>query len=80
MPMKKHSQNKIVTHSSKPLTIVTTQQTAQMGNPFNDLSDPYNNANKIELHGHFFNMFTENSVLVIWKTDMVSFLQGQQSS
>lgn len=40
-----------------------------MGHPF----DSYKNTNKIELNGYF-NMFTKNSILLIWTIDMVCFL------
>lgn len=71
--MKKNSQSKIIQHMRKQFTIVKPQQTAQMGNTFNHPFDPYKNNSKIELHGYFFNMLTKNSILLIWKIDMVSF-------
>lgn len=71
--MEKNSQSKIIKHMRKQFTIVKPQQTAQMGNTFNHPFDPYKNNSKIELHGYFFNTLTKNSILLIWKIDMVSF-------
>lgn len=47
-----------------------TQQIAQIGHPLN----PNKKVNKRELNGYFFNIFTKDSILLIWEIDIVSFL------